>query len=71
MGKIAGRAFYPNGSYKNIDIFFLRSRIPPNMYRDRAGILMEAKSKRKPISATSVVGIGLVSVKQKKDKLPL
>jgi hypothetical protein len=41
------------------------------MYRDRASILMEAKSKRKPISATSVVGIGLVSVKQKKDKLSL
>jgi hypothetical protein len=41
------------------------------MYRDRASILMEAKSKRKPISATSVVGIGLVSVHQKKDKLPL
>jgi hypothetical protein len=30
---------------------------------------MEAKSKRKPISATSVVGIGLFLVKQKKDKL--
>jgi len=29
---------------------------------------MEAKAKRKPISATAVVGIGLVSVKQKKDK---
>jgi hypothetical protein len=32
---------------------------------------MEAKSKRKPISATLVVGIGLVSVKQKKDNLSL
>jgi hypothetical protein len=59
------------GHIKNIDIFFVRSRIPPNMYRDRASLLMEATSKRKPISATSVVGIGLVSVKQKKDHLPL
>jgi len=32
---------------------------------------MEAKAKRKPISATMVVGIGLVSVKQKKDKVSL
>jgi hypothetical protein len=39
------------------------------MFRDKASILMEAKSKRKPISATSVVGIGLVSVDQKKDNL--
>jgi len=30
--------------------------------------MMEAKTKRKPVSATSVVGIGLVSVQQKKDK---
>jgi len=29
---------------------------------------MEAKSKRKPVSTISVVGIGLGSVKQKKDK---
>lgn len=29
---------------------------------------MEAKAKRKPISATWVVGVGLVSVKQKLDK---
>jgi hypothetical protein len=41
------------------------------MYRDRASILMEAKSKRKPISATLVVGIGLVAVKQKKDNQSL
>jgi hypothetical protein len=37
------------------------------MFRDHASILMEAKSKRKPISSTYVVGIGLVSVKQKKE----
>jgi hypothetical protein len=41
------------------------------MFRDRASILMEAKSKRKPITATTVVGIGLVSVKQKKDQISL
>jgi hypothetical protein len=41
------------------------------MLRDQAGIPMEAKSKRKPISATSVVGTGLVSVRQKKDRLSL
>ncbi len=34
------------------------------MFRDRASILMEAKAKRKPNSATFVVGLGLVSVKQ-------
>ena len=71
MGKIVGRTFYPYGSYENIDIFLVRSRIPPNMYRDRANLLMEAKSKRKPISATLVVGIGLVLVKQKKDHVSL
>ena len=59
------------GNKKSIDIFLLRSKIPPNMFSDRASILMEAKSKRKPISATSVVGTGLVLVKQKKDKLLL
>ena len=32
---------------------------------------MEAKAKREPISATSVVGIGLVSVKQNKNKTSL
>jgi hypothetical protein len=41
------------------------------MFRDQAAILMEAKSKRKPISATSVVGTGLALVKQKKDNLSL
>jgi hypothetical protein len=42
------------------------------MFRDKASILMEAKSKRKPISATLVVGIGLVSVnKQKKENISL
>jgi hypothetical protein len=34
------------------------------MFRDQAAILMEAKSKRKPSSATSVVGLGLVLVKR-------
>jgi len=38
------------------------------MFRDKASILMEAKAKREPVSATKVVGIGLVSVQQKKDK---
>ncbi|MFN8386598.1 MAG: hypothetical protein U0X92_09295 [Anaerolineales bacterium] len=38
------------------------------MFRDKASILMEAKSKRKPVSTTSVVGIGLVSVEQDQDK---
>jgi hypothetical protein len=41
------------------------------MLQDQAAILMEAKAKRKPISATSVVGTGLVSVKQEKDCLSL
>jgi hypothetical protein len=39
------------------------------MFRDRAAILMEAKAKRKPSSATPVVGFGLVSVKQDKVKV--
>jgi hypothetical protein len=38
------------------------------MFRDLVNIQMEIKSKRKPISATKVVGIGLVLVEQKKDK---
>jgi hypothetical protein len=38
------------------------------MFRDRASILMQAKAKRMPISAASVVGFGLVSVKQNMDK---
>jgi hypothetical protein len=41
------------------------------MFRDQAGILMESKSKRKPISATPVAGTGLASVKQKKESLSL
>jgi hypothetical protein len=49
----------------------MRGRIPPNMFRDKASILMEANAKRKPISTTSVVGIGLLSVDQKKDNLSL
>jgi len=59
------------GTLKIIDIFLRRSRIPPNMFRDKASILMEANAKRKPISATAVVGIGLVSVQQKKAKVSL
>jgi hypothetical protein len=38
---------------------------------EEQGILMESKSKRKPISAASVAGTGLASVKQKKDRLSL
>jgi len=38
------------------------------MFRDKASILMEAKSKRKPVSTTSVVGIGLASVEQNQEK---
>jgi hypothetical protein len=34
------------------------------MFRDRASILMEAKSKRKPDAATVVVGFGPVSVRR-------
>jgi hypothetical protein len=62
------KTYYPNGSYKIIDISFMRSRIRPNMFRDRASILMEAKSKRKPTFTTSVVGSGHVSVEQEKGK---
>jgi len=68
---IENKCYYPNGYFKSLDIFQMGSRIPLNMFRDKASILMEAKSKRKPISATSVVGIGLVSVKQKKDNFAL
>jgi len=56
------------GTIENIDIFFIRSRIPPNMFRDKASILMEANAKRKPSSTTSVVGCGLVLVEQEKEK---
>jgi hypothetical protein len=59
------------GTLQIIDIFHIASRIAPNMFRDKASILMEAKSKRKPISATSVVGTGLLSVQQKKDNVSL
>ncbi len=54
--------------FEIIDIFNKRSKILPNMFRDKASILMEAKSKRKPNSATSVVGFGLVLRKQEKEK---
>ncbi len=53
---------------KAIDTFLNSSKIQPNMFRDQASILMEAKSKRKPSSATSVVGFGLVLIKQERDK---
>ena len=53
-----------NEYHKIIDIFHMGSRIRPNMFRDHASILMEAKSKRKPTFTTSVVGSGHVSVKQ-------
>gem|GEM_PF-3352495 len=52
-------------SAKTIDSFHISSRIPPNMFRDKASILMEARAKRKPILATEVVGFGLVTVEQK------
>jgi hypothetical protein len=71
MGTFTFQFYDPFGPYKNIDIFPLRSRIPSNMLQHQAPILMEAKSKRKPISATSVVGTGLVTVKQEKDCLSL
>jgi hypothetical protein len=38
------------------------------MFRDRASILMEAKAKRLPNSATSVAGLGLVSVEEQEIK---
>jgi hypothetical protein len=53
---------------KRIDTLFNSSKIRTNMFRDKASILMEAKSKRKPSSATSVVGFGLVLIKQEKEK---
>jgi hypothetical protein len=53
---------------KRIDTWFNSSKIQLNMFRDKASILMEAKSKRKPSSATSVVGFGLVLIKQEKEK---
>jgi len=53
---------------ESIDSFHFSSKIQPNMFRDRASILMQAKAKRMPTSATSVVGFGLVSVKQNMDK---
>jgi hypothetical protein len=51
-----------------IDSFHISSRILPNMFRDHASILMEARSKRKPSLATTVVGFGLVSVELKSMK---
>ena len=71
MGTYLKTAYDANGSYKIIDISSMRSRILPNMFRDRASILMEAKSKRKPTFTTSVVGSGHVSVKQEIGKVLL
>jgi hypothetical protein len=51
-----------------IDISSYAGRILPNMFRDHASILMEAKSKRKPTFTTAVVGSGHVSVNQEKGK---
>ena len=56
---------------KRIDTLLVSSTIQPNMFRDKASILMEAKSKRKPSSATSVVGFGLVLVNQEKERVSL
>jgi len=53
---------------KIIDIFSTTSRIAPNMFRDHASILMEAKAKRKPNSATAVAGFGLFLVEQENEK---
>ena len=50
---------------KTIDSFHIGSRIAPNMFRDKASILMEARAKRKPILATKVVGFGHVTVQPK------
>jgi hypothetical protein len=57
------------GTIGNIDSLYIRSKILSNMFRDRASILMEAKAKRKPTSATPVVGFGLVSVDQEIKKI--
>ena len=47
------------------------SKIQPNMFRDQASILMEAKAKRKPsLWRWSAIGFGLVLIKQeRKSKL--
>ena len=55
-------------THKIIDIFSTASRIAPNMFRDHASILMEAKAKRKPNSATAVAGSGLFLVEQENEK---
>ncbi len=56
------------GILPTIDSFNIDSKILPNMFRDRASILMEAKAKRKPNSTTAVVGRGHVSVHQSIEK---
>ena len=55
---------------KTIDTLLNSSKIRPNMARDYASILTDAmsKAKCKPSSATSVVGVWAVLVKQEKDK---
>jgi len=67
MGTYLNHFLIQMGNIQTIDSFHIGSKIRPNMFRDHASILMEAKAKRKPVSATKVVGIGLVSVQQKKD----
>ena len=59
---------FQKSTHKIIDIFHAASRIAPNMFRDHASILMEAKAKRKPNSATAVAGSGLFLVEQEHEK---
>ena len=59
---------FQKSTQKIIDIFHAESRIAPNMFRDHASILMEAKAKRKPNSATAVAGFGLFLVEQENEK---
>ena len=59
---------FQKSTRKIIDIFHAASRIAPNMFRDHASILMEAKAKRKPNTATAVAGFGLFLVEQENEK---
>jgi len=68
MGNHHGPLLTQMGITQIIDSFHIDSRILAIMFRDRASILMEAKAKRKPISTTSVVGIGHVSIEQERTK---
>jgi hypothetical protein len=56
------------GHAKSLTYFSGVVEFGPIMFRDRASILMEAKSKRKPMFTTSVVGSGHVLVNQEKSK---